>query len=209
LALSVRLSLPQASLTLARNLLDRGKVYMAGLYPTPTWQPEDGFHVDKGLLFALIRQESGFNPYAKSYVGARGLMQLMPGTAHHVRSMQGLTRLSRNELYNPAKNMKLGQDYLTYLQDEMGGNLVQMIAAYNAGPGNVHRWADNLPTDNPLLFIESIPYQETRNYVMHVMSNLWIYHRYFKGKDPILSAMAKNQWPSHVQVAQVLEHSGG
>lgn len=197
LALALELKLPAVSLTLARNLHERNQTYLVGLYPEPSWKPSDGNTVDKSLLYAIIRQESAFAPSVKSYAGARGLMQIMPATARHIRDMQKKQRFSTDDLYTPAINMALGQDYINHLANEFDGNLVKMIASYNAGPGNVQKWKEKgLHKEEPLVFVERIPFEETRKYVMAVLSNLWVYRSHEVGHSPTLAEMAKGIWPT-------------
>ncbi len=198
LALSIQLNLPNTSMTLARNLLDRNRIFAAGMYPTPDmWQPRGGYKIDKALIYAIMRQESAFNPDVTSRAGARGLMQVMPGTARFVRAQQGKRYTPISMLSDPEFNLTLAHDYLLHLEEELDGNLVYMIAAYNAGPGNVRKWiAKNAPAaSDPVLFIESIPFHETRHYVMRVMGNLWMYRKRYSKEMPALEAMARNRWP--------------
>lgn len=210
LALSIQLDLPATSMILARNLRERNKEYIAGLYPySRSWKPTGGFKVDQALMLAIMRQESAFHPAIRSRVGAMGLMQVMPGTADQVRRMQGKQPTSRWLLNQPDFNMAISQDYILYLQQEFSDNLIYMIAGYNAGPGNVRKWQRRLGAeDDPLLFVESIPFEETRTYVMRVMANLWIYRTYFYGKDPTLTAMARNQWPTQVAMVKLTDIDG-
>lgn len=203
LTLSMQLNLPNTSMTLARNLRERGKLYLTGLYPeVEHWAPRGGYAIDKALVKAIIRQESAFNPYVVSRAGARGLMQLMPNTAQYIRKKQNRPVYSRTALLNPKINMMLGQDYLVYLNEQMDSNLVHMIAAYNAGPGNVKKWlSDGLGANDPMLFIESIPFSETRKYVKNVLANMWMYRSRYGESAPGLNAMANDLWP--IEVASV------
>src|SRR5262249_37381968 len=138
------------------------------LYPLPHWRPAGGFTVDRALLFALIRQESSFDAEAQSTAGASGLMQLMPATAAALGGRPA-------DLHDPATNLALGQKYLRRLLADpaINNNLFLMAVAYNAGPGWLMRWRAADPTPDPLLFIESLPSQETRNFVERVMANVW------------------------------------
>lgn len=197
LSFALELQLPAVSLTLARNLHERNQTYLVGLFPEPGWMPQEGFKVDKSLLFSIIRQESAFAPDVKSYAGARGLMQVMPNTARHIRDMQRKQRFATSDLYKPSVNMSLGQDYIEHLAEVFDGNLIKMIAAYNAGPGNVAKWKEKgLHKEEPLIFVERIPFEETRKYVMAVLSNLWVYRTHEQGVSPSLASMAKGVWPT-------------
>jgi hypothetical protein len=175
----------------------------SALYPTPDWAPSDGFKLDKALLMAVMRQESAFNAYAVSYAGASGLMQLMPATAAYIERDNSLRRKNRRKLFDPSFNMKLGQKYLNYLmQHKMtGGNLMLVIAAYNAGPGNIAKW--KLRTghgDDWLLFMESIPNRQNRNYVERVLANLWIYRLRFGQDAPTLDQVAQGALPRYASL---------
>ena len=155
--------------------------------------------IDRALLLALIRQESRFKARAKSHAGARGLMQIMPGTAAFVTGDWSLYRRhGRDQLLDAELNLEIGQKYLTMLmgEDYFNGSLVHMLAAYNGGPGNVRRWRRELrEVSDPLLFIESLPAPETRDYVQKVMTNLWIYRdRLFQSPDS-QRILAAESWP--------------
>ena len=165
------------------------------LYPVPYITPEGGYTLDKALLFAMIRQESEFNSWAQSRAGARGLMQLMMGAAGDMSQNRSLRRI---RLDDPRYNMSLGQKYMqTMLSDKYAeGNLFKSLTAYNAGPGNMRKWMRQTNfQDDPLLFIESIPARETREYIERVISNMWIY-RMRMGQDmPSLEHVAAGEWP--------------
>lgn len=203
LAFTLQMNLPNASLTLARNLMEQNNTFLEGLYPhSDEWTPYGGFELSRSLLNAIARQESAFNPAIVSRAGARGLMQLMPDTARFIRQSEGKVPYTEEALNNPRLSMKLGQKYLTMMEERLNGNVVYMIAAYNAGPGNVERWVAKDPsiTKDPVLFIESIPFVETRKYVARVMANYWMYQRRFDKATPILTAMANSHWPSAVHL---------
>ncbi len=169
-----------------------------GLYPVPVWEPEEGYTVDRALVFAIMRQESAFNPRAKSHAGARGLMQLMPGTAGYMANRRFRGRL-RSKLFDPTLNLTLGQKYIRYLLDheQVQGNLFLMAAAYNGGPGNLAKWQRRISekTDDPLLVIESLPSRETRDFIERVMANLWLYRERFGQHAPSLEAIAAGERP--------------
>lgn len=169
----------------------------AARYPVPPWQPDGGWAIDRALVYAFIRQESAFNPDARSWAGARGLMQLMPGTARLMRDHIGLT-IDDGSLHEPSINLALGQAYIDRLLREPGidGNLFYLAVAYNAGPGNLQKWlARERHMDDPLLFIEAIPSRETRQFVERVLANFWIY-RHRMGQPLIsLDAVVAGEWP--------------
>lgn len=125
--------------------------------------------VDPFLLMGIARRESAFNNEAVSPVGARGLMQLMPGTAAHVSSQLGIDKPSLNELFDPEVNIRLGSTYIRDMLARYSGNRIAATAAYNAGPGRVDRWLREAPEDFDL-FVESIPFRETRDYVQAVLA---------------------------------------
>jgi len=127
------------------------------------------------LLMALSRQESLFRVNARSSAGARGLMQLMPRTAREVARQLGRSQPSTSDLYQPELNIALGSRYLADRLADGNGNRALAAAAYNGGPGNLNKWLKaygNQPLD---LFIESIRFSETREYVKLVLSFSAIY----------------------------------
>ncbi|WP_439834205.1 transglycosylase SLT domain-containing protein [Aeromonas enteropelogenes] len=136
--------------------------------------------VNMSLLYAISRQESALYPRAQSPVGARGLMQLMPATAKETASKIGVPYRSEQQLFDPAINIRLGSAYLKRLLDVYDGNRILAAAAYNAGPGRVKLWREQ-SADKPMdVWVESIPYRETRNYVQNVLSFDLIYQHKFQ-----------------------------
>lgn len=200
LTLAVNLRLPDLALTLGNAVArDDGRPFDAALYPVPHWTPRDGFRIDRALIYAFMRQESRFDPNARSYRGAAGLMQLMPSTAQYV-SDDGLDYSGQNAhlLYDPGLNMSLGQRYLRYLlrNPAVESNLFMLAAAYNGGPGNLRRWQrDAAISKDPLLFIESIPYRETRQFIEKLLTNFWVYRMRLGQRTPSLDAIAAGRWP--------------
>jgi soluble lytic murein transglycosylase-like protein len=184
------MSFADLELRVSEMLAARG-TYLSGLFPVPDYKPADGYRLDQSLLLAFTRTESKFQPAALSPMGARGLMQLMPATA---AQMAG-GRPTQAQLCDPAYNMSLGQKYLEELLAMAGGGVLQLAAAYNAGPGNVMRWMDG--KDDPLMFIETMSAQETRAYVKRVMTYYWIYSQ-MAGKSPkTLDDTARGYWPRY------------
>jgi soluble lytic murein transglycosylase len=142
--------------------------------------------VDAALALAIARRESEFDPGAISPAGARGLMQVMPGTAQMVADRLGeeyrLARLTAD----PTFNARLGAAYLAELREEFGSATILVAAGYNAGPGRPREWVRTLgdpraPGVDPVEWIEMVPFTETRNYIMRVMEALWIYRARLTG----------------------------
>lgn len=160
-------------------------------YPTPALEPMSGFTVDKALVYAITYQESRFNPAAVSPVGAIGLMQLMPESAARAVGDDKL-KSDPTPLFDPAYNLRAGQDYLTWLmQRGVGYDILRTVAAYNGGPGAVLKTLQKVGDDaDPLLIIECLPAQETRNYVEKVMAAYWTYRRQWGQETPTLDALA-------------------
>ncbi|MCQ4160688.1 lytic transglycosylase domain-containing protein [Roseomonas sp. GC11] len=167
-------------------------------FPLPRLQPLGGFRVDPALLYGLALQESRFDPRAVSAAGARGLMQIMPATAAYIVKETGLPGAARARLHDPAFSLELAQRYLALLttREVVDGDLIRMLAAYNNGPGNVGRWAPNVRhQDDPFLFVESIPVNETRAFVQRVLAYSWIYASRLGLPAPSLDALAAGQFP--------------
>ena len=136
------------------------------------------------LVLGLVRRESLFDPEARSGVGARGLMQLMPATARKVARHRQERRFSTGKLYQPDLNLRYGTHYLRQLIDQYQGDKVLALAAYNGGPNNVKRWLKSRPTGAAALWVEMITYGETREYVQAVLSYAIIY-RQLAGESPV------------------------
>jgi len=130
--------------------------------------------LDEPLLFGLVRQESRFIADARSSAGAAGLMQLLPSTARLVARKIGMKGFHPSRLGRPEVNAALGAFYLRQVLDGFGGNAVLAAAAYNAGPNRASRWRDAKPLEGAI-YIETIPFAETRQYVKKVMSNVVYY----------------------------------
>ncbi|WP_432459701.1 transglycosylase SLT domain-containing protein [Agarivorans sp. QJM3NY_25] len=147
--------------------------------------------VEASLLYALARQESAMYPLAQSSVGARGLMQLMPATAKHTAKKIGFKYRSRSQLFEPEDNIRLGSAYLDSLLDRYQGNRILAAAAYNAGPTRVSRWlakSGKVPAD---VWIESIPFKETRHYVQSVLAYQVVYQ--YRRKQPLQSLLTPQE----------------
>ena len=200
-ALARKLDLPNQELRACETAASRG-LMLTGLFPVPHYAPAGGYHLDPSLVLAFTRAESRFKPDAVSGTGARGLMQIMPGTAAH---MDGALA-SEKRLDDPAYNLDLGQRYLTQLLGQVNGNLIELAAAYNAGPGALTRWmgARGTMMNDPLLFIESIPAAQTREYVKKVMTYYWMYAQRNGAEAPTLDQTASGKWPTYRHSGQQL-----
>lgn len=167
------------------------------LYPVPRLSTKQ-FKLDRALVLAVIRAESGFDHRAESAAGARGLMQLMPETAA-MMAKQADTAFDPDDLHDPATSLRLGQRYIRHLmnQKDVGSNLIYVIAAYNAGPARITQWRERFGDDDPLFFMESIPFQETRNYVREVLSAYWGYQERFKQATTSLDELRDGSWPTY------------
>jgi soluble lytic murein transglycosylase-like protein len=200
LALANKAVLPSLSVRIGNAAWDqRHKIagYDGAMYPVPPWQPASGFYLDKALVYGFMRQESAFNPKARSYVGAIGLMQLMPGTARIVANRFAPEAQGGNP-WDPSINMSLGQAYINSLLGDVDNNLVRTVAAYNGGPGNVIRWDNTLNASaDPLLYVASIPLNETRDFVQRVLANYWLYQIRLGQPTPSLDQIAAHEWPRY------------
>ena len=130
--------------------------------------------IDEAWVYGLMRQESRFVNVARSSVGASGLMQIMPATARWIAQRLGIKGFHTSEMQDPARNIHFGAYYLKHVQATLDGSPVLATAAYNAGPGRAQRWRDTR-TMEAAVYIESIPFIETRDYVKKVMSNAMYY----------------------------------
>ncbi|MCQ2031342.1 lytic murein transglycosylase [Stutzerimonas zhaodongensis] len=136
--------------------------------------------------FAITRQESAFMADARSHVGATGLMQLMPATAKETAKRYGIPLASQQQVLNPNTNIQLGTAYLSQIYGQFKGNRVLASAAYNAGPGRVRQWlknAEHLPFD---VWVENIPFDETRQYVQNVLTYSVIYGEKLNAPQPLV-----------------------
>lgn len=132
--------------------------------------------LDPLFLAALIKVESGFDPWATSSEGARGLMQLMPETARWVARESGRGSIADSSLYDPAVSVALGSWYLAYLRDrQFGGRLAPAVAAYNAGREPVQRWLADGRWDGTVAGADRIPFPETRAFVRRVAGAYRVY----------------------------------
>ena len=202
-----RLDLPAAQLWLANNGQWGARSDSSDRYPNPRWSPVNGWRVDPALAFGHIVQESAFRRSAVSLAGAVGLMQVLPITAQQMANSRGVP-YSRAALTDPKYNLEYGQSFIESMRSSSAtaGQLPRIIASYNAGPLPVARWAGINDKGDPLLWIESIPYWETRYYVPSVMRNMWVYQGLSNEPTSTLKAMAQHRWPSFPTGMTILNH---
>ncbi len=208
LTLAERGGSPGLAMSLAGTVLrTKGERYDAGLYPVPHWTPRQGFAVNPALLYAIARHESHFTVAAKNPSGAQGLLQIMPGTASAM-ARKGGTPDDAQELSDPTVNMTLGQRLAsTLLRHEMvKGDLLRFTVGYSAGLGLLEKMLQGQGTSkaaltaaqrDPLLFVESIPYSETRNFSKRLLANYWIYQRRLGQPTDSLTALAGGKIPTY------------
>jgi soluble lytic murein transglycosylase-like protein len=180
-------------------------------FPLPRLTPAQGFRVEPALLYALARQESNFDSAAVSPAGARGILQVMPTTAAYLANDPSFAGDGARRLHNPGLSLELGQRYLHYLarSEAVGGDLIRLLAAYNAGPGNLAKW---LPAvrhrGDALLFIEAIPFDETRIHVQRVLAYSWIYASRLGLPAPSLDQLVQGEFPRFMSTQEVVAMLG-
>ena len=185
------------SLALKLGAMERlygDSVIPAALFPVPRWEPKDGFIIDRALLYAIMRQESGFNPLAVSGDGALGLMQIMPDTGKKLG-------YDTKQLKDPRLAMAAGQEYIAKLLRNglVKNDIILMAVAYNAGAGNLQKWK-KVPNamDDALLFLETMPSKETRQFTKRILAAYWIYQQRLGHDTPTLKALATGGWAQYI-----------
>lgn len=138
------------------------------------------FGLDEAWIYGLMRQESRFVEYARSVAGAQGLMQIMPATAKWIAAQLGLKKNAHREVAKPEHNIRFGTYYLKRIFDGLDQSPVLATAGYNAGPGRARRWQADTPLEGAI-YVESIPFAETRDYVKKVLANAMFYRARFGG----------------------------
>jgi soluble lytic murein transglycosylase len=189
------LNLPGAAYWIAHNGPLGAQATAVDRFPLPKWSPRGGWRIDPALAFAHARQESDFRTYVVSPAGAVGLMQVRPGTAGDVARARGT---ALGDLSDPYTNLEYGQSFIELVRRNpfTQGQLPKVIAAYNAGPVPVSRWNYINDKGDPLLWIESLPYWETRYYVPAVLRNMWVYQLLGGAPQPTLKSVAEHKWPA-------------
>lgn len=199
----------------ARGNLPRGfeQLLFPRRYESEIVQYASKLNLDADFVMALIRQESAFNHEAKSSVGAAGLMQLMPATAKTElaristdflpaeRKMAALQSLARNaKIENHSDNLAVGIHHIKHLVEKLG-NPVYALAGYNANPKVAQKWAETMAKEDLLVFVEQIPYRETRNYVKLILRNYFYYQKWYRfnaDSHPLLDKIFKDSASANV-----------
>ncbi|MCU0826258.1 MAG: lytic transglycosylase domain-containing protein [Tabrizicola sp.] len=176
---------PHLAVLIGKAAAERGLILPHVYYPVPDFVP-DGLSVSRALALAIARRESEFDPLARSTADARGLMQVLPGTAKLVAGKLGLEHMDAKLTSDPAYNVTIGAAYLAEMIEEFGPSIALIASGYNAGPGRPRRWigefGDPRQADVDVVdWVESIPFSETRTYVMRVAEGVVIYRAKLKG----------------------------
>jgi len=143
--------------------------------------------LDPSLIYGVMRRESLFDPLARSSVGALGLMQLMPSTARRVARSLGMKRPRKSDILRVENNIRFGTHYLRTVMNRFDNNVALAAAAYNAGPGNVKRWLPKNSVMSADLWVETVPFKETRNYVQAVLAYSTVFDKSL-GKSTLMSS---------------------
>ena len=176
---------PHIALLIGKKAAERGIILPRAYFPVTDLIP-DGLPVDRALALSIARRESEFNATVQSPAGARGLMQVMPGTGKDVAQKLGIPFATAMLTEDPAFNARLGSAYLAGLIDDFGPSVALVASGYNAGPGRPRRWIEELGDPrrkdvDVVDWVESIPFTETRTYVMRVAESLVIYRAKLRG----------------------------
>ena len=183
--MALQMGEPHVAVLIAKQSAEDGVILPRAYFPVPDLVPGDGLAVSRALALAIARRESEFNPAVVSPAGARGLMQVMPGTAKLIAPKAGLG-YDPGRLTEPGYNVRLGTTYLRQLADEFGPSIALIASGYNAGPGRPRQWIQELgdprsPEVDAVDWVEEIPFTETRTYVMRVTESVVIYRAKLRG----------------------------
>ncbi len=176
---------PHLAVVIAKAAAERGLILPHAYYPVPDFVP-DGLNVSRALALSIARRESEIDPAARSPADARGLMQVLPGTAKLMAGKLGKPFDAARLFSDPAYNVAMGAAYLADMADEFGPSIALIASGYNAGPGRPRRWIGEFgdprrPDVDVIDWIETIPFTETRTYVMRVAEGVVIYRAKLKG----------------------------
>ena len=177
---------PHIAVLLAKQAAERGVILPDAYFPIPDLIPAEGLAVSRAFALAIARRESEFDIAAQSHAGALGLMQLLPETAERMAKAQGVSFDAARLTTDPAFNARLGSAYLGRMVEEFGPSVALVASGYNAGPGRPRRWIAEFgdprdPQVDVVDWVETIPFTETRSYVMRVAESLVIYRARLKG----------------------------
>ena len=203
-----QLNQPALALRVAKRGIQKNIPVYDIAYPTiglPIYSG-NGTPPDSALVMGLTRQESEFDSEAMSSVGARGLMQLMPATAHMTARRHGISYGGKGDLLTPTVNLQLGMAHVSDLLSDFAGSYVMSIASYNAGGGRINQWVatygDPRNANADIVdWIERIPFSETRNYVQRVLENTQVYRNILAGRDVPLAILADLKRGAHTEIA--------
>lgn len=193
--LALQLDQPHIAVLIGKQAAGRGVILPRAYFPVVGMVP-DGLPVSRALALSIARRESEFNPVVVSPAGARGLMQVMPGTADLMAGKLGKAYVLGDLTEDPAYNVALGAGYLAQLVEEFGPAVALIASGYNAGPGRPRRWIGEF--GDPRLegvdivdWVETIPFSETRTYVMRVVESLVIYRAKLRGSVGLVNVSAE------------------
>ncbi len=183
--LALQMDEPHIAVLIGKAAAERGVIIPRAYFPVPDMVP-DGLKVSRALALAIARRESEFDPAARSTADAQGLMQVLPGTAKIVAAELGLEYAAGKLIADPAFNVRMGAGYLAKMVEEFGPSIALVASGYNAGPGRPRRWiadfGDPRQADTDIVdWVETIPFSETRTYVMRVVEGVVIYRAKLKG----------------------------
>ncbi len=175
----------RTAVLIAKAAIDRGVLLARPYFPVPDMVP-DGLAVSRALALSITRRESEFDPKARSSANALGLMQVLPETAERMAAELGLDYATSRLTTDPAFNVRIGSGYLRKMADEFGPSIALIASGYNAGPRRPREWIatygdPRLPSVDIVDWVESIPFAETRTYVMRVAEGVVIYRAKLKG----------------------------
>lgn len=176
---------PHLAVLIAKAAAERGIILSHAYYPIPDFVP-DGLSVSRALALSIARRESEFDPAARSAADARGLMQVLPGTAKLMAAKLGKTFDASKLTGDPAYNVTMGSAYLAEMVEKFGPSIALIASGYNAGPRRPERWMTEFgdprrPDVDVVDWVETIPFGETRTYVMRVAEGVVIYRAKLKG----------------------------
>ncbi len=183
--LTLTINQPHIAVLIGKQAAERNIILPRAYFPLTEMVP-DGLAVSRALALSIARRESEFDPSARSHAGARGLMQVMPATAEHMAPKLGLEFNAGKLTSDPAYNAAMGSGYLRQLVDEFGPSIALVASGYNAGPGRPRRWITEFgdprrPDVDVIDWVETIPFSETRTYVMRVSESVVIYRAKLRG----------------------------